>query len=279
MKKIPPAEFYDLSERILNSGDAYWGNLGYWQQGSDYSCACESLARVLASAVELNADSRVLDVGFGCGDQLLLWLQDYHLQFLCGINYSISQTELAQQRLRQSGNLTVAGNIHQGDISDLSNYALPKDASINTILALDCAYHFSSRQKFFRDSYHLLQEKLNGRIGLTDIVLARNHLSRGKRLLLNVMLRLSRIPQHNIVSLEEYKNQLQQAGFSLCDSQDISEYVFEPFGNWLSSSQERLKRIRRNRSAWLKYKLTATFLSWAYRAKVLRYIVITAKVH
>ncbi|MGK0249695.1 MAG: cyclopropane fatty-acyl-phospholipid synthase-like methyltransferase, partial [Oleispira sp.] len=123
MKKEPVSEFYDLSERILNTGDLYWGNLGYWQRGSDYSMACANLARSLAEAVDLDQNSGVFDAGFGCGDQLLLWMREYQVEFLCGINYSVSQTELAQQRLQQAGFKEAADNIHQGNVAELDRYS------------------------------------------------------------------------------------------------------------------------------------------------------------
>ncbi len=178
--KNQTSDFYDLSERLLNSGDAYWGNLGYWKVGDDYSAACEGLARQLATAVNLNQDSRILDAGFGCGDQLLLWLKDYNIQLLCGINYSASQTVLAKQRLKQfefrqfelrqsqantdGTHLISSENIFQGDVADLKNGLavvcnesdIDSRKDINTILALDCAYHFPFRKNFFNDSFQIL---------------------------------------------------------------------------------------------------------------------------
>ncbi len=304
--KNQTSEFYDLSERLLNSGDAYWGNLGYWQAGDDYSTACEGLAHQLANAVNLNQDSRILDAGFGCGDQLLLWLKDYNIQFLCGINYSVSQTVLAKQRLKQfelrqfelrqsqantdGTNLSSSDNIFQGDVADLKNGLAVACKDINTILALDCAYHFPSRKNFFDDSFQILKSSAKTKqknndinsstafIGLTDIVLADAPLSWGKRMLLNIMLSASRIPKDNIVTLAEYQGQLQQAGFDHVTSEDISEFVFEPFGNWLKSSKDADHKLRGNRSAGLKYRVTAAFLAWAYRNNVLRYIVISARI-
>lgn len=303
-KKNRVSEFYDLSERLLNSGDAYWGNLGYWQEGDDYSKACENLAHCLASAVGLNECSRVFDAGFGSGDQLLLWLKEYRIQFLCGINYSCSQTILAKQRIQQqvpfrdsdqsSNNLThgeagYSDFIIQGDVADLNSSRVVKHKDINTVLALDCAYHFPSREAFFKDCFQMLEptkikeqalESTKGsvpRIGLTDIVLASSELNWFKRRVLNLMLKFSQIPQRNIVTLEEYKRQLQGAGFSHITSQDISEAVFEPFGNWIKLNKQAAENLRGNRLAWLKYRVTGKFLTWAYRENVLRYIVIGAR--
>jgi ubiquinone/menaquinone biosynthesis C-methylase UbiE len=290
MKKEPVSEFYDLSERILNTGDLYWGNLGYWQQGSDYSTACARLARSLAEAVDLDQNSGVFDAGFGCGDQLLLWMREYHVEFLCGINYSVSQTELAQQRLQQAGFKESANNLYQGNITELNHYLdrhlESHTKNINRILALDCAYHFPSRKQFIEDSYRILNaSKNNGyskKIGFTDIVLANTASGKAlpwrKRILLNTMLRLSQIPQKNIITLQEYEQQLHQSGFEQVSSQDISEHVFRPFGHWLVLQEDRIKKSTDKRSIWLKYKITSAFLAWAYNNEILRYVIISATV-
>jgi ubiquinone/menaquinone biosynthesis C-methylase UbiE len=290
MKKEPVSEFYDLSERILNTGDLYWGNLGYWQQGSDYSTACAHLARSLAEAVDLDQNSWVFDAGFGCGDQLLLWMREYHVEFLFGINYSVSQTELAQQRLQQAGFKESASNLYQGNITELNHYLdrhlESNTKNINRILALDCAYHFPSRKQFIADSYRLLKASKNDghhkKIGFTDIVLANTASGKAlpwrKRILLNTMLRLSQIPQKNIITLQEYEQQLHQSGFEQVSSQDISEHVFLPFGYWLVSQEDRIKKSTDKRSIWLKYKVTSVFLAWAYNNDILRYVIISATV-
>jgi cyclopropane fatty-acyl-phospholipid synthase-like methyltransferase len=286
IKKEPVSEFYDLSERILNTGDFYWGNLGYWQQGSDYSTACAHLARILAEAVDLNQNSRVFDAGFGCGDQLLLWMREYQVEFLAGINYSVSQTELAQQRLKQAGFKESANNLYQGNITELNRDLKFHTKNINRILALDCAYHFPSRKQFVEDSYQILQASKNDgyhkKIAFTDIVLANTAAGKTlpwrKRILLNTMLRLSQIPQENIITLQEYEQQLHQSGFEQVSSQDISEHVFLPFGHWLVSQEDRIKKSTGKRSIWLKYKITSAFLAWAYNNQILRYVIVSATV-
>jgi cyclopropane fatty-acyl-phospholipid synthase-like methyltransferase len=282
--KEQTTEFYNLSERLLNSGDAYWGNLGFWEYANDYSMACEALAHQLAIKVNLSEHSRILDAGFGCGDQLLLWLEKYRVEFLCGVNYSVSQTQLAKQRLINSENTNTKPEfLIQGDVTGFLNPSSwscspLNHENVNTVLALDCAYHFPSRKRFFTDSFDVLNRSVGGgSIGLTDIVLAETSLSWGKRLILNSMLNVSRIPTENIITLTEYHDQLQQVGFEEIESQDISEHVFEPFGDWLTSSGMNGRKLKGNVGAWLKYKVTATFLAWAFRKQVLRYIVISAR--
>ena len=271
-------EFHDLSEQLLNSDAQYWGNLGYWQSHNEYSSACAALANVLATAVQLDARSNVFDAGFGCGDQLLLWLKTYHINSIQGINYSVSQTDLAKKRLNEAGFSAAASQVFYGSVSAMCTPKNCSNNSINTVLALDCAYHFPSRRQFFADSYRMLESgSCIGRIGLTDIVLADNRLSTWQYFVLHTMLFLSRIPKNNIVILSHYKNELAQAGFDNIKIKDISEQVFVPFSDWLNAFKQGEGQLKSaSKLTWLKYDITAKFLSWAYRHNILRYAVITA---
>ncbi len=292
LNKAPTtAEFYNLSERCLNSGDNYWGNLGYWSHcrlknsmtvssltEDDYTIACTALAHKLAQAVELHPGCSLLDIGFGCGDQLLLWLQHYQVAGVAGINYSHSQTELAKLRLLQAGFPIAVNNVRQGSVAELSAAGQLATQDINRVLALDCACHFPSRQQFFHDSYQHLTAHSNSNssfLGLTDIVLATENLPRSRRWVLNIMLKLSRIPRSNIVTLQQYHKQLQEVGFQQITIEDISKDVFVPFGQWIKAFKHSIKN---KKGAWLKYHVTASFLAWAHKKNVLRYVVVSAKV-
>jgi cyclopropane fatty-acyl-phospholipid synthase-like methyltransferase len=306
------SEFHDLGERVLNSGSHYWGNLGYWQHSDDYSSACRSLAEQLAIELELDENSQIFDAGFGCGDQLLLWLNQYKARSIYGINYSQCQTDLAKKRLAQKRlaklspeNISpenqsyqlASDNIHYGNIEDLcsqsqkqhSQHPLDKlkhEAIINRVIALDCAYHFPSRERFFSYSQQILTSQ--GRIGLADIVLSDKKLSWCEKSLLNTMLFLSRIPKQNIIPLHEYQQQLSDHGFIHIHSQNITEHVFMPFAQWLkhykqefykleSAATDAKKGLKQKKSAWLKYDVTARFLAWAYQKNILSFVIVSAQ--
>ncbi len=277
------AEFHDLSEKFLNRDNQYWGNLGYWQYSHDYSSACEALAVVLAEASLLDKDSKVLDAGFGCGDQLLLWLDKYQVNTVAGINYSHCQTQVAKTRLIEAGYSETAKQIHFGSVAELEQRSKKLDLTlgqgeINRIIALDCAYHFPCRKHFFQSSAGLITS--NGRIGLTDILLADNKLSVLESILLKTMLFLSRIPTENIIRRSDYEDQLIEAGFRDVQVKDISEHVFTPFAQWLAIYKQQVKAEKVKKLPllfWLKYDVTAKFLTWAYRKNILNYVVVSAE--
>lgn len=271
-------EFHDLAEALLNQesgGTTVWGNLGYWAEAQTYPEACTALADQLGQRLQLGPQTRLLDVGFGCGDQLLHWLQHYDLRELDGLNLSHSQTELAQQRLTQKGYTTLAARLHQGSVSGLRRWAADRARSpADTLLALDCAYHFPSRHKFLVDAAALLPA--GGRLGMTDLVLGREDLTLRESLPLRAMTTLSRIPRENLVTAETYQAQWQACGLEVESFTDLTDQVFLPFGQWLQRYRATYGRSA-SRSQWAKYEATARFLAWAQRHGVLRYIVCTGR--
>lgn len=264
------SEFHDLSEVALNAEGKSWGNLGYWSDGDSYSDACRSLATLLGNSSALDSGSTVLDVGFGCGDQLLLWLSEFQVRSVAGVNYSHSQTRWAQQRGKASP-YSERLDLLQGDVDneELWRQWQESKARINRVLALDCLYHFPCRQRFLRRAAGLLTQ--GGCLGVTDFVLADGLSQRSlAHRALRWMLKQSRIPEHNLVYRDDYAGQLHEAGFERFEIVDISEQVMQGFWQW--------SRVRRDIPwhRWLKYEVTGRFLGWAYRKQVLRYCLVVA---
>lgn len=266
-------EFFDLAELPLNSPDQAWGNLGYWREADDYSSACRELAVLLGERLALSSESVVFDAGFGCGDQLLLWLQQFQVGQLFGVNFSSSQTAYALSQLQRRG-LAPQAEISEGCVESAAAWSAVEasEQPVNRVIALDCAYHFPSRQNFFTKANQLLPDA--GRIGLTDFVLGDGFRGRAG-LLGGLMFRLSKIPRGNMVTESQYRDELAAAGFKAIEIEDISAEVMPKFGQWLRGFKRDNLRIM-PRAQWLKYDGTARFLAWAYRKKLLRYVVVIA---
>lgn len=274
------AEFHDLAELALNRDGQSWGNLGYWENAEDYSDACRALALLLGEQAGLDRRSLVFDAGFGCGDQLLLWRDHFHVGRIRGVNLSHSQTAYARNRLTEAGHPDEAAAIVQGDIGDPEIWRVALDGKEPShIVALDCTYHFPDRVAFF----HLAQQHLApaGRLALTDFMLADDHDSSALvHRLLRWMLKCSHIAEANIVHRDRYRRQLRESGFDDIQMIDVSDHVMPGFTRFI-------RKLRRDNSSagpsrkpgWfglLKYRVTGRFLEWAYRRSVLRYCVISA---
>ena len=282
-------EFYNLAEQRLNPPESSWGNLGFWRQqqalqGSphEYAAACQQLAERLAEAAQLNSASVVLDAGFGCGDQLLLWHQQFQIRNLYGINRSYSQTWLAQQRLQQQGRPTSASQCVAGDVHDLAHWRGLRGLGINRVLALDCIYHFPDKAGFLQQAVTLLRQPgtdVDAQLAYTDLVLTQpwRQIPLSQRCLLRLMLRLSRVPRGNMMTLSDNLQQLQRCSGVDARCQDLSQAVMLGFARWWQSSQVRAQYPsagRWLRPSWLKYEITARFLRWALRQRLLGYYLI-----
>ena len=264
----PVSEFHDLAELALNRAGQSWGNLGYWKNANDYSDACRALATLLGEQAALDHHSIVFDAGFGCGDQLLLWLEHFGVLQISGVNLSRSQTAHARTLLAGKGQADASAAIRRGDVNDPAIWKIALDGTKPShVLALDCAYHFPDRLAFWGLAGRHLAPA--GRLVLTDFMLDPRHRTKGFRhRLLCWMLKRARIAEANIVNEQIYRDQLVQAGYGGIGILDISEYVMPAFS---AGSDRKLTWPVR-----CKYAVTSRFLKWAYRRSILRYCLVSA---
>ena len=261
-------EFFDTAELALNAESGHataWGNFGYWRSAHSYPQAAEALARLLADAVTLSGRNRVLDLGFGMGEQLRLWQQVYGVRELLGFNPSGSQNALARGRIPGSGY-----QLRQASAESL--LGTPAPGRVDAILALDCAYHFRRRKQLFRHLAGCLRPR--GVMGWTDLFLP-GPASLGRRLALEALCRGSRIPRDNLLSEAGYRQMLGDAGLRVQMFSDLTADVFGPFARWWQERGRHLSMPARDR---LKFSLTATVLGQlSRRGDLLGYALITAR--
>lgn len=276
-------EFHDLAELQLNINplnsavETSWGNLGYWSDspGSDsYAQACTTLATKVGNMAELGTWHRVLDTGFGCGDQLQVWLGQFNIRNLTGINLSVSQTQFANEKINA---MNLSQDIHcqlqTGDVCcDLAWQGL--DDKFDRIIALDCIYHFEDKSRYFEQCEKHLKE--NGVLVVTDLLLNTSAVKIWHKLILKSICYFSHIPFKNIKTLESYQQELQALGLQLVKNEDISAKVFLPFGHWLEGYITQVNNSDANKVKfnWVKYRGTARFLRWAHDNAVFGYHIL-----
>ena len=64
---------YDLLSTDSATERGLYLNLGYWREAADIDEASQALASLVAKAARIGRADRVLDCGFGFGDQDILW--------------------------------------------------------------------------------------------------------------------------------------------------------------------------------------------------------------
>ena len=97
-RSVAHGGYQEIEPGILNlSINTSWINLGHWSKGNiSYIDACRALAKKLGECAALGENDRVLDVGFGFGDQIKFWADTYQPRSIIGVNISPEETRAAQ---------------------------------------------------------------------------------------------------------------------------------------------------------------------------------------
>lgn len=170
----PP--YFEILFRRLQAGEhvtatafgrhVHWG---YWDDpatadGSpeDYARAAEKLCHLITDAARVADGQRVLDVGCGFGGTIASLNERFEKMAFTGVNIDGRQLERARQTIAPLHGNTL--RFVQGDAC-----ALPiGDETFDTVTAVECIFHFPSRQAFFGHAARVL--KPGGRLALSDFV-------------------------------------------------------------------------------------------------------------
>jgi len=219
-----------------------WLNMGFWKDTVLFPEACQALALRLFRVAGLKHNGRVLDVGYGCGDSILLQLSHPEVakpSLLCGITSLPSHHRRSWDRVNSFHSAVEAPEdtpfvrLFQGDAVWRPEYqdhplspAFQHD--FDNILALDCAYHFNTREEFLRQSFRRLTP--GGSVALADLCFAS---SPGPVLTLLLCRVLHTMPKHNITTKEQYVRQMREIGYEDVELEDITPFVFPGFREFL----------------------------------------------
>ncbi|CAA7266494.1 unnamed protein product [Cyclocybe aegerita] len=213
-----------------------WLNMGFWKDAKNLPEACKALALKLTTAAHLKEGGSVLDVGHGTGESLLLLLSEPSLprpSRLAGIT-SLAlhhQRSLERvQKLQSTCQTPTKVDLHHGDaVYDSSTVNHPLCPStlgeFDSILALDCAYHFHTRCRFLEQSFAKLAPQ--GTIALADVCFSSAALATNWTKIVTSVLRM--MPRSNLISDEEYVVQMKEIGFVDVTLEDVTLDVFPGF--------------------------------------------------
>lgn len=259
-------ERFDTAEKALNAVSGHetvWSNFGYWPHARHYPEAAEALARRLADVADLKASDRVLDLGFGMGEQLRLWHRAYGVRQLTGVNPSTSQNAVARAHPEVAAFALLDARAEDA-------LPLPEARAFDKVIALDCAYHFASRAEVLRKA--AIQLASGGRLALTDLYLPRPP-GLAERVALRGLCRLSHIPYANLHQRDAYRAELQAAGLVLERFDDITDAVLAGFARWWQATGRHQRMPVRDRR---KFATTAAVIAQAAARHSLGYALIVA---
>jgi hypothetical protein len=253
---------------------------------------------------------RVIDLGFGCGDQSIYLAQlackirrtgdsatnsprHYLLDNYVGLTIVPSQFRFANERLYPSSNTngsrvklfcadaakpsTWTKDIHEA-ATDTSTKEDGTDVTPTTpsqatwVLALDTLYHFiPSREPIFRHAFG----ELNASIMAFDLLLSDTP-SIWDLIILRLVCFFAATPFSNFLTITEYRNQLLAAGYdkNKIEIQDISDHVFAGMASFIERRDGELKNTGMTIG---RYRAAGKVFKWWARSGVVRGCIVVAR--
>jgi SAM-dependent methyltransferase len=239
-RRLEADAVYDLLSTRAATARGLYLNLGYWRDAADLDGASDALAMLVAEQAAMGPADQVLDVGFGFGDQDILWARTLKPQQIIGLNITASQVDVARRRVADLG-LDGRIDLRRGSATDMPLAS----ESVDKVVALECAFHFRSRERFFREAWRVLRP--GGRLVTADIIpmprLSTTRARLQQRLSWGLVARKFAIPPENAYTRPTYHCKLAIAGFEQIRVESIREQVYPPLHRYLAQHPQTLARL------------------------------------
>lgn len=220
---LPARWLYRIGSTHTFSERGLYLNLGYWRDARTIDEACEAMIELVGQTAGITSDDEVVDVGFGFAEQDIYWTRRFGPRRIIGLNISAEQVRVARRRVRDQG-LEERIDLRVGSATATG---LP-DACCDVVTAVECAFHFNTREMFFAEAARLLRP--GGRLVLADSIpvgFDPNALRRPSRALLSaVVCAALSVPRANIYPRDVYAAKLAAAGFEAVQVESIRDQVF-----------------------------------------------------
>jgi microcystin synthetase protein McyJ len=194
-----------------------WLNLGYWRTARTYPAACEAMATLVAEAAHLSEATEQLDVGFGFAEQDLFWMDRFRVKRIAGLNITKLHVDRAQERVKARG-LADRMDLRLGSATEMP-FA---EKSFDAVTALECAFHFPTREKFFAEAFRVLRP--GGYLATADVLPEPGYAP--MNFVNKMALKRWATPLENVYDRNEYVKKLESHGFRNVVVNSIRNDVF-----------------------------------------------------
>jgi microcystin synthetase protein McyJ len=191
------------------------------------------MVELLGARAGLKPSDRVLDVGVGFAEQDFVLLDLFKVSHITGIDITPVHVDKGRERVAKRG-LEKQIDIRLGSATAME---FP-DASFEKVLALECAFHFDTRDQFMREAFRVL--KPGGTIALADMLP-----NPGKKSGLTTVFgrKYGHIPEANYYDREEYPRRLAAAGFGDVLVESIREDVYPAMAKYIWRRVQEKKKM------------------------------------
>lgn len=231
---------YNLVSTNAFTARGLYLNLGYWENARTIDQACEALTELVGKTAEIGPEDEVVDVGFGFAEQDIFWMEQYAPRRIIGLNVTPLQVRIARERVNAVG-MADRIDLREGSATAME---LP-DASCDVVTAVECAFHFNTRELFFAEAFRVLRP--GGRLVLADVI--RNPPEAGplRRMMQdftwNAFVKKFAVPRQNADRSDSYADKLQAAGFANVRVASIRDHIFPGWHQSLAQDSVLLRRL------------------------------------